>query len=321
MAYFEPRSSPVLSVSRYGDVDEFRQSLRSATVQILPTRAGPIAAMQGVLPLPDGEVYFLRTFPRIVDVGVPAIRSLVVVPGADDVPETIVNGQTLNAASSLVLGRGPGYYRMIEKGDGFGYALLLSTALKDRGWPSTGRMFVAFDAPAGPIAELRLAIERAFVVASYFPSQLMTEPARRGLQETLLAALDHAFAQAHPGDFLRSLSFQTSLTIVDRIEEILSVELGHPVYSDDLAARLHVSVRTMNTALTRIRGTSLHRYLRSRRLWSVRHRLMAGEPGTQVKACALANGFWHLGEFAAQYSAKFGEAPSATLARALRRSA
>jgi AraC family ethanolamine operon transcriptional activator len=319
MGYFEPRSSSVLSVSRFTDVDEFRSSLRSATVEIWPTRVGPISAMQGVLPLPDGEVYLLRTFPRIVDVGVPATRLLVVVPWDEDCPETIVNGQTLNPSSSLVLGRGPGYYRMIETGEGFGAALLLSSALRDRGWPPTGRMFVAFDAPGPALAELRRLIERAFVVASYFPSQLTPVAARLGLQEQLLVALDRAFAQTRRSDLVHSLSFQTALNIVDRLEEILRSDLGRPIYSNELAARLHVSVRTINSAMSKIRGMSLHRYLRARRLWSVRRLLLAGDATTQIKAIALANGFWHLSEFSSQYVARFGEHPSETLARAIGR--
>ena len=319
MAYFEPRSSPVLTVSRYADADDFKQSLRSASVEVWPTRAGPISAMQGVLPLADGEIYLLRTFPRIVDVGVPASRLLVVVPWSDDCPETIVNGQTLNPAASLVLGRGPGYYRMIEKGEGFGAAILLSTALHDRGWPPTGRMFVAFDTPQPALHGLRHMIARAFVVASYFPSQLLSADARLGLQESLLAALDRAFEHARRSDLLRSLSFQTSLRVVDRIEETLGSDLGQPIYSNELAAQLHVSVRTMNTAMSKIRGMSLHRYLRARRLWAVRRQLLAADETTKVKDRALANGFWHLGEFALQYVTKFGEHPSQTLARAVAR--
>ena len=42
--------------------------------------------------------------------------------------------------------------------------------------------------------------------------------------------------------------------------------------------------------------------------------LLAGDKALQIKACALSNGFWHLGEFAALYAAQFGEAPSITLA-------
>jgi AraC family ethanolamine operon transcriptional activator len=35
-----------------------------------------------------------------------------------------------------------------------------------------------------------------------------------------------------------------------------------------------------------------------------------------VKAVALANGFWHMGEFSKLYKATFGEMPSGTLAQA-----
>jgi len=44
--------------------------------------------------------------------------------------------------------------------------------------------------------------------------------------------------------------------------------------------------------------------------------LLAGNKPLQIKACALSNGFWRMGEFAALYAAQFGEAPSMTLARA-----
>ena len=133
---------------------------------------------------------------------------------------------------------------------------------------------------------------------------------RLDLQEQLLATLDVAFAQVRPGDFMHALSFQTSLNIVDRIEEILKSDLARPIYSSELAARLHVSVRTINSAMSKIRGTSLHRYLRSRRLWSVRRQLLVGDETTQIKDHALANGFWHLSEFSSQYVRKFGEHPS-----------
>jgi AraC family ethanolamine operon transcriptional activator len=64
-------------------------------------------------------------------------------------------------------------------------------------------------------------------------------------------------------------------------------------------------------------GARQYRYLRLRRLWAVRRLLLAGnKPLLQIKACALSNGFWHMGEFAALYAAQFGEAPSMTLARA-----
>ncbi|MFX4512896.1 hypothetical protein ABTA89_19970, partial [Acinetobacter baumannii] len=54
------------------------------------------------------------------------------------------------------------------------------------------------------------------------------------------------------------------------IEEALAGHLGEVIYSEELAARVGVSVRTMHDAVQRYRGMSLHRYLRLRRLWLVR---------------------------------------------------
>ena len=69
----------------------------------------------------------------------------------------------------------------------------------------------------------------------------------------------------------------------------------------------------MHDAVLRFTGMSLHRYLRLRRLWLVRRRLIAGVES--IKAVALAHGFWHLGDFAQSYRNQFGETPSQTLAR------
>ena len=96
----------------------------------------------------------------------------------------------------------------------------------------------------------------------------------------------------------------------------MSSHLGDVIYSEDLAAQIGVSVRTMHDAVQRYRGTSLHRYLRLRRLWLVRRKLVAG--AESVKAAALAYGFWHLGDFSHNYREQFGEAPSETLAKSQR---
>jgi hypothetical protein len=68
--------------------------------------------MQAVLALPHCEIYLLRTFPRIVDLEVPANHTVVLfsMVGTSD---TIINGQPLDHLS-LVLGRGPTDYRMVE---------------------------------------------------------------------------------------------------------------------------------------------------------------------------------------------------------------
>jgi transcriptional regulator GlxA family with amidase domain len=63
-----------------------------------------------------------------------------------------------------------------------------------------------------------------------------------------------------------------------------------------------------------VRGMSLHQYIRLKKLWATRSRLLKGG-GANVATCARAQGFHHMGEFAAAYRATFHEAPSDTLAR------
>lgn len=105
-------SSSVLKVFEHFDVDAFRAPLNSSLIRIVPTRAGRISAMQAALVLPHCEIYLLRTFPRIVDLAVPANHTVVLfsMVGTSD---TIINGQPLDHPS-LVLGRGPTDYRMVE---------------------------------------------------------------------------------------------------------------------------------------------------------------------------------------------------------------
>ncbi len=307
-------SSSVLKVFEHFDVDEFRSPLDSSLIRSVPTRAGRISAMQAVLALPHCEIYLLRTFPRIVDLEVPANRTVVLfsMVGTSD---TIINGQPLDHPS-LVLGRGPTDYRMVEGVQTCLAGIRFDSAMLDRGWPQTGGMFVVFRIVEPVLIELQFLMREMLATASSSPAQLATDAARQAAQETLLAALDKAFLGTNLLDVRRARSFQNSLHIVKHIDARLSANWGEATYSDELASELRISVRTMHTAMLKIRGMSLHRYLRLRRLWAVRRLLLAGNKPLQIKACALSNGFWHMGEFAALYAAQFGEAPSMTLARA-----
>ena len=66
-------------------------------------------------------------------------------------------------------------------------------------------------------------------------------------------------------------------------------------------------------------GISPHRFLKLRRMSMVRAALRPYEGRMPlIKSVALAHGFWHLGQFAHDYRATFGETPSDTLVRARR---
>ncbi|HSP44348.1 MAG TPA: helix-turn-helix domain-containing protein [Luteolibacter sp.] len=63
-------------------------------------------------------------------------------------------------------------------------------------------------------------------------------------------------------------------------------------------------------------GVRASAFLHQSRLHGVRRELLAAEPRHGlVKQHAMNWGFWHLGRFAVEYRALFGESPSATLAR------
>lgn len=66
---------------------------------------------------------------------------------------------------------------------------------------------------------------------------------------------------------------------------------------------------TLGGAVARVRGLSLHQYIRLKRLWTIRARLLNGGSGLTVANCARAQGFHHMGEFAAIYRATYKETP------------
>ncbi len=107
---------------------------------------------------------------------------------------------------------------------------------------------------------------------------------------------------------------------VDQLDKLIDgTTLFRPIYSKDLANQLGVSIRTLQSAVKVARGTTLHGYLRSRRLSAARERLQQG--AGSVKEAALQSGFWQLSDFAREYKKLFAELPSSTLQSARARQA
>ncbi|MER7347404.1 AraC family transcriptional regulator [Streptomyces aurantiacus] len=88
----------------------------------------------------------------------------------------------------------------------------------------------------------------------------------------------------------------------------------HPFTTAALAAEARVGVRWLQEAFRRYVGMSPMAYVRDVRLQRVRDELRAAAPGELcVSEVAHRWGFAHLGRFAEQYRARFGELPSRTL--------
>ena len=78
-------------------------------------------------------------------------------------------------------------------------------------------------------------------------------------------------------------------------------------------------MRSVFARFKRHRGVSPLTYLREVRLGHANRMLLEAEAGASVIDIALACGFASLGHFAQRYRERFGELPSATLARGDRR--
>jgi AraC family ethanolamine operon transcriptional activator len=304
------KTSAALHTFRFNDLDQFRQAYRRVEVQFTPTCAR-ISAEQAILSLPDSEIYLLNTFARLLDAVVGNNTTFVSLT-MDDGFRVRINGFE-KEGPGMVLGLSGAGYKMIEYPGSKFATMVFNHEITNRGWPVSGNALSLLATSADAQERLRATLRAAFEFASERPDEFALPGAALGVQESILAAIDAAVATSHNEDVRRAVTSSRYFILAQKIEQIMAANLNRPIYSEELASELGVSVRTLHNATLRFRGMSLHRYLRLKRLWAVRRQLIAG--GQQIKTCAIANGFWHLGEFAALYAGHFGETPSQTLAR------
>ena len=99
-----------------------------------------------------------------------------------------------------------------------------------------------------------------------------------------------------------------ALNIVNDPDEI-------PITVSSLCDRIGTSTSTLNRVFLSEYGVSPKSYIRFRCLSAVRDALACSLPGTKVSDVANRWGFWHMGQFAADYKSMFKELPSRTLRR------
>jgi AraC family ethanolamine operon transcriptional activator len=208
----------------------------------------------------------------------------------------------------IVVGNGGAFYTTVEKTPRQYVSIVFTPEMTDRGWPVSGPSFVIHEIDQWAQDRLRELVRQVLLVTS----QQVEIATAAAIKESLLAAIDNAFAEIVPAKWATRANTTRQFKVFNEARAVLAGNVAHPVYSGELARQVGVSVRTLHDAIQRYRGMSLHRYLRLRRLWLVRQQLRAG--AHSVKACALAYGFWHLSDFSRSYRVQFGEAPSTTLA-------
>lgn len=308
-------STGSLNVASHRIIDHLRKRapLGGAPV-ILPTESP--SGEGGVAQTRIGSltVSLVWTSPCVADCVVPHGSVCLIAP-LEGASPPIVNGRepgewTLfrlsGEASVMTCERQPRSYVAFHWADGW----------PQRGWaPSTGAILTH---EAGPEAMGRVAdgVARLFRLAASSADVSSGPPEALRAVDEALAPLDPILAQGAPGqDWSRSVHHQYQ-SIVRSADHYIDAFPEQPVYSADLAARAGVSVRTLQSAILRFRGMTLHRYVKIRRLWIARDALAQGGAERMVKTVALAAGFPHFGRFSGEYTTLFGEAPSVTLRRA-----
>jgi AraC family ethanolamine operon transcriptional activator len=88
-----------------------------------------------------------------------------------------------------------------------------------------------------------------------------------------------------------------------------------PATVSELCSSIGVSAPTLYRSFQEQFGVSPKRYIQVRRLCGVREQLSANSPGGTIADIANNWGYWHMGQFAADYRQHFGELPSETLSR------
>jgi AraC family ethanolamine operon transcriptional activator len=215
--------------------------------------------------------------------------------------------------SVIVIGSGGAVYSALERTERKYASIVFRPAIGNRGWPEATPNFNMFETSAVAQQRLRELVMQVLSVAPQLSDAPSVGEVSAAIRESLLACVDTALADVIPTRWAAHANSIRQFRIFQRVRAVLAESLARPIYSAELALQVGVSVRSMHDAIMRYRGMSLHRYLRLRRLWLVRRRLLAG--AESVKAIALAFGFWHLGDFSGSYRLQFGEAPSETLAK------
>uniref|UniRef100_E1TK58 Helix-turn-helix, AraC domain protein n=1 Tax=Burkholderia sp. (strain CCGE1003) TaxID=640512 RepID=E1TK58_BURSG len=100
--------------------------------------------------------------------------------------------------------------------------------------------------------------------------------------------------------------------LVRAVRELVEASPDCPLTVAELCVRLRASRRTLQYAFEEALGMNPFLYTRAIRLGKVQRELQSAASVTEA---ATRWGFWHLGNFSAEYREQFGELPSETLRR------
>jgi AraC-like DNA-binding protein len=194
---------------------------------------------------------------------------------------------------------------------------LPARALDRYGQALSGAEFVVPDIvarwqpPPAACEELRHLHQAAIQVAEIRAAALIDDEIAHGLEQELIHAL---IDRLSAGPVEEAVSAQRHRDILARFEG--QIETQPTLSIAEISAVLDVSDRMLRICCEEHLGVSPSGYLRLRRMQQVRRALRSGNPdAASVAQVAQRYGVGHLGRFASNYRALYGELPSTTLRR------
>lgn len=316
--------NPTHGVWNTGDVNEHAASLSQWDQEYEQVSAGHFSGHIEELTIGPAQVFREGTGPLVVQRGCARPGTLTVavpMPGQGDVNfcgRRLMPGQ----AFSLLADR---EFELVTHGAFDVLALSIDRAFLDDysrrvdgvGLSDTDARTDALAGHDDRNAELRELLLSSLGTAATMPGLLDPSPMRRALVHAMCDALLLRVRRASPAETAHHDTVASRQRVVREAREYMRVHAHEAIGVPELCAVLHVSRRTLQYAFQEVLGLSPVTYLRVLRLNAVRRDLRRG--GARPVADHAAQwGFWHLGRFATDYRALFGELPSETLARARR---
>ena len=166
--------------------------------------------------------------------------------------------------------------------------------------------------PSTQIKQLRLICNNYFKWLDIFPDNIQSQTFRKEVRSNILIPLITIIITSQPS-FLNSAG-SLNIRRWKRIEEFINSKTNRPIKIHELCQVANIKERTLYRCFNERFGVSPNAYLKFIRLNQVRRVLK--KSATKMTVIAdIANdwGFWHMGDFAADYRSLFGENPSETL--------
>ena len=304
----------------FTDADVFARAIMDADCEYIPLTPGPYEARLTVLELDGMRVQRATDLPHIALGAMQSDRAGLVLPvGSLQAP--MMNGHTVRKPGLALLPPGSGFHAVCRQRQD--WALLSFSAdeftrlMESWSAPTmSGETHWILRAPPGCVKRLSQTIAGAANLVDVDPEVLMAPGAAR----SLAAALRELVAEALCGINTWAEEPRTTrdvVRVVSEADRFLRENVTRPIYTEDLCAAIAVPPRRLHNAFASVYNMSPHAYLKRRRLVLARRALKSPAFAPRlVKSVALTHGFWHLGNFAHEYQAFFGELPSETLAAA-----